>query len=75
MQHLYFYYHTNENFRKIVLIPKESFPFASQQLRDLEGILITEERIPINKQTFSITKQEAVEKSYKGKFMPFSEYK
>lgn len=74
MQHLYFYYHTNENFRKIVLIPKDHFPFASQQLRDLEGMLITEERIPENKLTFSITKQEKVEKCYKGKFMPFSKY-
>lgn len=75
MQNLYFYYHTNENFRKIVLIAKDHFPFSNQLLRNLEGMLITDEEIPHNKQTFSITKQEEDEKTYNGKFMPFSDYK
>ena len=75
MQYLYFYYHTDENFRKIVLIPKDNFPFSNKLPRDLEGLLITEEKIPDNRLTFSLTKQKEVEKSYKGKFMPFSDYK
>jgi hypothetical protein len=74
MQHLYFYHYTSENFRKIVLIPKNNFPFAIQQLRDLEGILITEEKIPQNRLIFPITKKEKVEQDYHGKFIPFSEY-
>ena len=74
MQYLYFYYHTAENFRKIVLIPKDHFPFQTKQIRDLEGLLITQERIPSKKQTFSITKKEQMEKEYQGKFMPFDDY-
>ncbi len=73
-QHLYFYYYTNENFRKVVLIPRSNFAFCNKKLGELEGILVTEKEVPFDKQKFSIAQEEEIEKEYRGRFEPFEKY-
>lgn len=75
MQHLYAYYHTPENFRRVVLIPRNQFPFIDKPLGELEGMLVTQEEIPSNKLTFPITQQEEVAQKYKGTFMSFDDFR
>jgi hypothetical protein len=74
----YIFYISGGNCRTIRLIPPSEKKYSHRELRDLEGVLLTEKEIPredievgIHDYIFSITKRKEVAEKYKGEYIYF----
>jgi hypothetical protein len=80
-KYLYFYYSrpipeedSRKATREYTLVAKDQFPKNCLRLRDLEGMLITNNQIPFGDQTFLEERKKQVAEQYVGEFLPFTEF-
>lgn len=67
----YIYFCAKSQDEKTELIPVEKRESRWAHLRDLTGILITEEQIPSNEYEFPNSRLSNITADYQGKFLPF----